>query len=75
MTLSSAEEDIKNLAYHQRCQLLHSNSVLVARQFQYRVQIFFKDIVIDGPLGKAKHYAIRVKFQVRGSPHVHCFFR
>jgi len=24
-------------------------------------------------LGKTKYYAIRVKFQVRGSPHVHCF--
>ena len=25
----------------------------------------------DGTLGKIKHYAIRVEFQVRGSPHIH----
>jgi len=28
--------------------------------------------VIDGQLGKIIYYAIRVEFQVRGSPHVHC---
>ena len=54
-----SEEDIRNLAYHQRCQLLNSNPVLVARHFQYRVEVFFKEI--------------RVEFQVRGSPHMHCF--
>ena len=61
------------MAYHQRCELLNSNPVLVARHFQYRVEVFFKEIIIDGPLGKTKYYAIRVEFQVRGLPHVHCF--
>ena len=61
------------MAYHQRSQLLKSNPVLVARHFQYRVEVFFKEIIIDGPLGKTKYYAIRVEFQVRGLPHVHCF--
>ena len=32
------EEDIRNLAYHQRCQLLNSNPVLVARYFQSLLQ-------------------------------------
>ena len=41
--------------------------------FQYRVEVFFKEIVVDGPLGKTKYYAIGVEFQVRGSPHAHCF--
>ena len=27
----------------------------------------------NGPLGKTKYYAIRVEFQVRGSPHIHSF--
>ena len=57
-----SEEDIRNLAYHQRCQLLSSNPVLVARHFQYRVEVFFKEIVIDGPFGKTKYYAICVEF-------------
>ena len=57
----------------ERCNLLNSNPVLVARHFQYRVEVFFKEIVIDGPLGKTKYYVIRVEFQVRGSPHIHSF--
>ena len=32
-----------------------------------------KLILLNGTLGKTKYYAIRVEFQVRGSPHVHCF--
>jgi len=46
--------------------------VLVARHFQYRVENFFKEIIMKGQLGKIIYYAIRVEFQVRGSPHVHC---
>ena len=61
------------MTYHERCKLLNRNPVLVARHFQYRVENFFKDIIIDGPLGKTQYYAIRVEFQVRGSPHVHAF--
>ena len=68
-----SQEDIRNLAYHHRCQLLNSNPIIVARHFLYRVEVFFKEIIIDGPLGKTKYYAIHVEFQVRGLPHVHCF--
>ena len=53
---------MSNLSYHDRCNILNSNPVLVARHFQYRVEDFFKLIIIDGPLGKSKHYAIRVEF-------------
>ena len=55
------------------CTSLNQNEVLLARYFQYRVEMFFKVIVIDGPLGKVKYHAIRIEFQVRGSPHVHSF--
>ena len=34
---------------------------------------FLKLIVTDGSLGKWKYYAIKVEFQVRGSPHIHSF--
>ena len=30
-------------------------------------------MVLDVPLGKTSYYAIRVEFQVRGSPHIHSF--
>ena len=52
---------------------MNKNPVVVARDFQYRVEIFFKMIVLDGPLGKTSYYAIYVEFQVRGSPHIHSF--
>ena len=65
------EEEINRLSYFERTNILNNNPVLLARHFQYRVEMFFKDIVVDGPLGKTKYYAIRVEFQARGSPHIH----
>ena len=58
------------MSYHERCD---TYLVLVARHFQYRVEIFFKIIVLDGPLEKSQYYAIPVEFQVRGSLHIHSF--
>ena len=68
-----SEKEINSMTYQDRCKLLNSNPVLLARHFQYRVETFFKDILIDGPIGKTQFYAVRVEFQVRGSPHVHAF--
>ena len=53
--------------------MLNNNPVLVARHFQYKVELFFKEIIIDVPLGKTKYYAISIEFQERGSPHVNSF--
>ena len=53
--LQLSEEDIAKMSYQDRCNLLNSNLVLVARHFQYRVEILFKEIVIDGPIGKTKY--------------------
>ena len=68
-----ADEDIDRLPYHERCDTLNKNSVLVARHFQLSVEMFFKDIFLDDPHGKTQYYAIRVTFQVRGSPPIHPF--
>ena len=70
--LNEAEFDISNLSYHDRWNILNNNTILVARHFQYRVEVFVLKL-IDGPLGKSKHYAIRVEFQIRGSSHIHSF--
>ena len=67
------DEQIINMSYFERCSYLNQNPVLLARHFQYRVETFFKVIIINGPLGKVTYYAIRVEFQVRGSPHIHSF--
>ena len=60
--LKLSEEDIEKTPYHDRFKLLNSNTVVVARHFQYRVECFFRQIVIDGPLGKTKYYIIRLEF-------------
>ena len=57
-----ADVDMSNSSYHERCSILNNNPVIVARHFQYRVEVFLK-LVIDGPLGKSKYYAIRVSSQ------------
>ena len=67
-----SQNEVKEMSYFDRCELLNSNPVLLARHFQYRVENFFKEIVVKGPMGKILYHVIRVEFQTRGSPHVHC---
>ena len=45
----------------------------MAKHFQYKVEAFFNEIILDSPLEKIKYYAIRIEFQERGSTHVHSF--
>ena len=71
--LDFSDDVIKNMTYQKGCNTLNKNPVLVARHFQYRVEIFFKVIVLDGQLNKTSYYAIRVEFQVRDSLHIHSF--
>ena len=65
------DDDIHSMNYIDKTKILNNNPILIARHFHYRVDVFFKEIVSDGPLGKIKHYAISVEFQARGSPHIH----
>lgn len=62
MKKNMSNDDIERLSYFDRCKILNSNPVLLARHFQYRVETFFKDIILrsNGPLGHVKCYAIRV---------------
>ena len=61
------------MTYQERYDTLNKNPVLVVRHFQYRVEIIVKIIVLDSLMGKTNCYGIRIKFQVRGSPHVQSF--
>ena len=68
-------DENSEIDYFQKCEILNSNPVLVARHFQYRVETFFKEIILHkkSPLGSVENYAIKVEFQFRGLLHVHCF--
>ena len=45
-----SEEEVQNFPYQVRCKLFNMNPVLAARHFQFRVDVFFKEILVDGPL-------------------------
>ena len=47
----------------------------MAENLQYKTEVFFKEIILDGPLSKTKYYPIPIKFLERGIPHVHLFIR
>ena len=77
MTLSCADlrwpEELDALSYNERCQMLNTNPVIVAKHFQYRVETFFSEVLLSkaNPIGKIVYYALRIEFQMRGSPHLH----
>lgn len=61
------------MTYNERCDILNKNPVPIARHFQFRIQVFFKTIFLDGPVGKKSYYAIRVEFRFPRSPHIHLY--
>ena len=71
-----SEEDVINMSWQERCQWIRRNPVTVARQFEHRTNIFIKDVIRSpaAPIGKVEDFFIRVEFQQRGSPHIHCLF-
>ena len=66
-------EEVEALSYDERCRLLNFNPVIVAKHFQYRVETFFTEILLTNahPIGQIVYYALRIEFQMRGSPHLH----
>ena len=73
--LNNIDISKEELDYFRRCNILNQNPVLTARHFQYRVEAFFKEILlhINSPIGQVNNYVIKVEFQFRGSPHIHAF--
>ena len=45
----------------------------MARHFHYKFKVFLKEMILDGPFGKTKYYAIFIEFQESGNPHVYSF--
>ena len=70
-----SKEYLDSMSYFENCELLISIPVLLVRHFQDCVKFFSKEILLMplSTIGKITYYAIRIKFQVRDSPHVHSF--
>ena len=65
--------DVKNMSSSERFKWLRTNPVTAARHFQYRLDIFFSNVLKStaDPIGHVIDYASRIEFQARGSPHAH----
>ena len=70
-----SDAEIAELTYDEKCRMLNSNPVVVAKHFQYRLECLFKDILLGScdPIGKILYDAIQIEFQFQGSPLAHCF--
>jgi len=57
-----SEQDVSQLSWDEKCDILRSNTVTAARQFNYRVDKFFNVFLksSSNPLGKVTDYFIRI---------------
>nr|XP_022300726.1 uncharacterized protein LOC111108932 [Crassostrea virginica] len=64
------------LDWSDKSEILRSNPVTVARMFEHRFHIFQREVIMSPskPIGKIVDFFVRVEFQQRGSPHMHCLY-
>ena len=62
-------KDLDALSYNERCQMLNTNPVIVAKHFQYRVETFFNEVLLSkvNLIGKIVYYALHIEFKMRGN--------
>ena len=74
--LLAKPDDINNMTWQQKSDLLQNNSVICARNFEHMVQLFIEDVLKSNlmPIGEMVYLFHRVEFQQRGLPHIHALF-
>lgn len=70
------DDDIKNMSWQQKSNLIQKDPVTCARNFDHMVKLFIQDVLRSDvmPIGEITDYFYRVEFQQRGSPHIHGLF-
>ncbi|XP_062577465.1 uncharacterized protein LOC134239308 [Saccostrea cucullata] len=65
-----------DLDWSEKSEILRSNPVTVARMFEHRFHMFQRHVILSPskPIGNVTDYFVRVEFQQRGSPHMHCLY-
>ncbi|XP_078340715.1 uncharacterized protein LOC111117892 [Crassostrea virginica] len=65
-----------DLDWSDKSEILRSNPVTVARMFEHRFHIFQRNVIMSPakPIGNIIDFFVRVEFQQRGSPHMHCLY-
>ena len=71
-----SNEEIKEMSWEQKSDLIQKDPVTCARNFEHMVQLFIRDVLKSSimPIGEITDYFYRVEFQQRGSPHIHGLF-
>ncbi|XP_035665599.1 uncharacterized protein LOC118408848, partial [Branchiostoma floridae] len=69
-------EEAKALPQQDKWNLMRSDPVMCAIHFNRRTDALLRFILKSPqhPIGRIKDHWIRVEFQLRGSPHLHCMF-
>jgi hypothetical protein len=72
----SDKRKASKMTWEEKCEVLRSNPVSVARMFDHRFNHFLKKVIMSpsNPIGKVVDHFYRIEFQQRGSPHTHCLF-
>ena len=62
------------MSVKQKSDYLCNNLVTGVHMFQYRVENFFSQYLLNAtnPLGQISDHVIKIEFQMRGTPHAHC---
>ena len=69
-----SQKDVLQISIADRSRYLHQNHITGVGMFQHRVEAFFSEYLLSDtdPLDHITDYVIKIKFQMRGSPHAHC---
>lgn len=67
------DEEIKQMSWQKKCDLIKSDPVTCARQFDYQIRHFITDFLMDkaGPIGQIQDWFYRIEYQSRCSCHAH----
>ena len=68
------QKDVLKMSIADRSDYLCQNPITGVWMFQHRLEAFFSEYLLSDthPLGYITDYMIKIKFQMRGSPHAHC---
>lgn len=74
MAQQGEQVNFDELDWSSKCDILRSNLVITMCMFDKCVEALFRDLILSSaqPIGKVADYFYRLKFQHRGSPHIHC---
>ena len=69
-----SQKDVLKMSIADRRRLLCQNPIPAVRMFQHRIEAFFSKYLLSDThlLGHITDYVIKIEFQIRGPPHVHC---